>query len=192
MELAPVPGSARAARGFVARTLASWGDAELVDEAALLVSELVTNAIVHARTPVELAIDDRGSRAVLRVEVGDTGAGLPARREVGPDALSGRGLAIVAALATSWGVDVTDAGKVVWFELTNVKPADDQTGEDQPTDDVPADDVPTDDVAADDVPADGQAVDQGDGSPGGGRIDGPAVRLDVTDGSADTDQRRRN
>jgi anti-sigma regulatory factor (Ser/Thr protein kinase) len=90
--------------------------AELVEAASLLVSELVTNAIVHARTDVELRLlaDDR----MLRAEVTDRNPTLPTRRRPTSLTGTGRGLELIDDLASRWGVLLSDAGKTVWFEIT--------------------------------------------------------------------------
>ncbi|HEX2851034.1 MAG TPA: ATP-binding protein [Acidimicrobiales bacterium] len=109
--------SAAAARRFVAQALEIDGvDHEVVDLAELLTSEIVTNAVVHAAGPAEVGVDRVGD--AVRVEVVDAASALPDLRHVAPDAASGRGLAIVDALATRWGVQPRGtSGKVVWFEL---------------------------------------------------------------------------
>ena len=113
--LAPEPQSAGAGRRFVRATLAQWARDDLIDISCLLVSELVTNAVLHARTEVALVVSL--AHDVLRVEVRDAGAGEPAVRHYHLDATTGRGLALVASLATRWGVDDAEPGKSVWFEL---------------------------------------------------------------------------
>lgn len=115
LALEPVPGSAAAARRFVADTLGGWGCDALVETARLLVSELVTNAVLHARTAMTLVVGLR--RGGVRVEVHDGSPGSPVLREYGDDAMTGRGLALVAELSARWGVDRDRDGKSVWFEL---------------------------------------------------------------------------
>lgn len=102
------------ARTFLAEALDAFSD-EVVLMAQLLASELVTNAVLHARTPLVLGIELQGPR--LRVTVEDGSAGLPARRHSGADATQGRGLVLVESLASAWGCDPTQSGKRVWFEL---------------------------------------------------------------------------
>jgi serine phosphatase RsbU (regulator of sigma subunit)/anti-sigma regulatory factor (Ser/Thr protein kinase) len=109
------------ARWFVRDVLDEWGLAELKDPATLAVSELVTNAVVHAgtRATVALAVVD----GALRLEVTDfhTDRALPLQTEMpAHDAESGRGLLITSALAPSWGVEYTRSSKSVWlsFALT--------------------------------------------------------------------------
>jgi anti-sigma regulatory factor (Ser/Thr protein kinase) len=110
------PDAARAARHFVADALRRWGHAgSLLEDAQLAVSELATNAVVHARTPFSVAARVQGSG--IRLSVRDASAARPTLRDGGQLAPSGRGLRIVAALASNWGVDVDADGKTVWAEL---------------------------------------------------------------------------
>jgi anti-sigma regulatory factor (Ser/Thr protein kinase) len=117
--LAPVPASAREARWFVGRVLAEWGDTQLVEAAALLVSELVTNAVTHAGSEVHVVVGRGGRYAVLRVEVGDFSSTPPTVGGFDLEAMSGRGLALVEALSHRWGVETHGSGKRVWFELAD-------------------------------------------------------------------------
>jgi DNA-binding NarL/FixJ family response regulator len=110
------PGAPGAARRFVGETLRRWDCADALGTISLLVSELVTNAILHARSMPEIAVVL--GRDHIRVEVADTSDVLPVARVVGPHDTSGRGLAIIEELATTWGVTPVDGpGKVVWFEV---------------------------------------------------------------------------
>ncbi len=111
------PTSSRAARRFVTKALVSWRCETAAQDTSLLVSELVTNAIVHARTPLDLIV--RRSRGCIRVEVYDAGYGVPEPGFVRPDAPNGRGLRLVQAVATRWGVDDRMPGKSVWFEVAS-------------------------------------------------------------------------
>ena len=104
-----------AARRFTGSTLSTWGLDAHGDVAELLVSELVTNAINHGRTTCLLELT--ATPTVLRAAVADDGEGAPRLRYAGPEDESGRGLAIVDALASRWGVEPTSSGKVVWFEI---------------------------------------------------------------------------
>jgi anti-sigma regulatory factor (Ser/Thr protein kinase) len=101
----------------VADTLRSWHvPNDVADDAVLLVSELVTNALLHARSApvVELEHDD----VLLRCVVVDHSSVVPRRRRYATDAVTGRGIALVETLASRWGVDVdSGSGKRVWFEL---------------------------------------------------------------------------
>jgi len=116
LDLAPNPASVGEARRFTVDTLRRWGRDDLTTSGALLVTELVTNAILHARTMVQVILE-RGADFV-RVEVRDGSPIRPALRNHGLDATTGRGLALVSQLADSWGVDVEEGGKVVWARLT--------------------------------------------------------------------------
>jgi anti-sigma regulatory factor (Ser/Thr protein kinase) len=107
--------SAGAARRFVAGVLDGWHLDSLQDSAALLVSELVTNAVVHAHSEVELAVHLRPGR--VRIEVVDTAREHVRRRDAKDDEQSGRGMALIEALAVAWGIDSLLAGKSVWFEM---------------------------------------------------------------------------
>jgi anti-sigma regulatory factor (Ser/Thr protein kinase) len=105
------------ARVFVADTLEQWGLPALVDAATLLTSELVTNAVRHAGTGMELAIS-RSDGGVVRVAVTDRAPAVDVHlRRSGNDAEGGRGLFLVEQLATGWGSAVHDNAKTVWFEL---------------------------------------------------------------------------
>jgi anti-sigma regulatory factor (Ser/Thr protein kinase) len=122
LELPATPAAAGVARLFVRCLCEEWGVGGVAEVAELLSSELVTNAVLHAHTSVELcaAWQDDGA---LRVEVFDSAADAqvtPAHRNADPAAESGRGLAIVANLASSWGVDAVGGGKSVWFTLSAI------------------------------------------------------------------------
>lgn len=112
---APTPSSARVARRFVADVLTGWGRAELVDTTALVVGELVGNAIRHggSRYRVTVSCDETG----LRVEVTDLSSSVPEVRPDTQEGTGGRGLHLVEALSRRWGTDVHDDGKTVWAEI---------------------------------------------------------------------------
>jgi len=113
--LASDPASARAARQHVARVLEAGPLSDLVDTASLLVSEIVTNALLHAGTEIELSCTvERGS---LCVQVRDSSTVAPSPRHYETAAMTGRGLGMVELLATEWGVDADERGKTVWFLL---------------------------------------------------------------------------
>lgn len=109
------PQSAASARRFIDETLRRWQCDELFDVVGLLTSELVTNAILHAHSEIELSV--RLTPNSVRIDVADHSDRLPAPREAAEEDTSGRGLGLVEALATSWGVDERPGGKSVWFEL---------------------------------------------------------------------------
>jgi len=117
------PRSVAEARRFARAQLASWDAPELVDSAALVVSELVTNAVVHTgtTTTVELRLDAHA----LRVDVEDQhpGRGLPTGvHRPAEDAEGGRGLMITSALASSWGVEYNPRSKRVWVVCDRDRP----------------------------------------------------------------------
>ena len=92
---------------------------EMLDDALLLISELVTNSVLHGGPPIVLAVDCDGSG--LHVRVRDGGPTMPVPRSADAAAESGRGMSLVDLLSSTWGVEpVADAhgpGKEVWFEL---------------------------------------------------------------------------
>lgn len=120
--LRPEPQSAGRARAWVRERLTSMGHPELVDSATLATSELVTNAVLHARTGITVAVHAEGDE--VRIEVADTSAGrlqlgLAAGTPEGTLTTVGNGLQIISALARRWGVRERGpggaAGKTVWF-----------------------------------------------------------------------------
>lgn len=132
MALPHAVSSVPAARRFVAAALQAWGREESSPDAELLVSELATNCTLHARTEfqVRVVLDPSGC---LRLEVSDRSPRPPRQRTFGVDASTGRGLHLVAALSSDWGVHLREDGKTVWALL--------RPGEDDPeggTDDVDA------------------------------------------------------
>jgi anti-sigma regulatory factor (Ser/Thr protein kinase) len=117
LRLRPEPTSARAARRFVASTLARWEWHGSLDDVVLLTSELVANGVTHAVSPLTLTVTGDAGR--VRVALTDQSSARPVVRSLQPEAERGRGLALVAALARRWGVERADAdGKVVWFEVS--------------------------------------------------------------------------
>jgi anti-sigma regulatory factor (Ser/Thr protein kinase) len=88
----------------------------VVDVALVLVSELVTNAVIHGRSSPRLHVETADSGA-LYVGVGDDNSRYPVVLDEDEDAISGRGLRLLEALASRWGVCPDPPGKVVWFEL---------------------------------------------------------------------------
>ena len=104
------------ARRFVTDTLVAWSRTDLVDDAAVIITELATNAVLHARTGFTVTISCRVDGAI-RVSVRDASLLPPRLRRPALFDGSGRGLALVAAIATGWGIDVLADGKVVWAQL---------------------------------------------------------------------------
>jgi two-component sensor histidine kinase len=126
-----VPHHARGARLARHRMTAELTDAvgpELLADVIAVVGELVGNAIRHARplpgdvVRVAWRVRLEGSRRTVEIRVTDGGGDpeMPRERTVGPEAVDGRGLAIVAALADRWGVDRDGLGQSVWAELSSV------------------------------------------------------------------------
>ena len=111
----PEPASVRDARRFVGERLPELGFDDATFVAELLVSELVTNAVLHARTGIRVVLHTDG--AALRVSVFDENPRVPVYEACPAEATSGRGLSLVEGLAGAWGVDRLQDGKVVWFEL---------------------------------------------------------------------------
>lgn len=109
----------RAARAFLSDALVAWDQERHADTAALLVSELVTNAIVHGQSDVRLRVTMLES--TIRVEVNDHSADVPQLVASSPSEPGGYGLPLVNSLADEWGYELVDGdGKRVWFELHGV------------------------------------------------------------------------
>ncbi|MEW1922836.1 SpoIIE family protein phosphatase [Streptomyces sp. NPDC088360] len=107
------------ARRHVRELLHDWAVADQVDSAVLMVSEMITNVLVHTDGDALLVaevIGEPGSRR-LRAEVSDGSDDLPHKRHPGELASSGRGLVLMELLADEWGVDPRGEGKSIWFEL---------------------------------------------------------------------------
>jgi hypothetical protein len=131
LDCSPEPSSVRTARRFVVEKLQEWRCEELVDRAALVTSELATNAVVHTGMPYSVLVERQGDG--VRVEVADAIREMPphpaAIRQVGTADRLGNGhrvdanrlfsgLGLVDAVATRWGSDaLPSGGKVVWFEI---------------------------------------------------------------------------
>jgi PAS domain S-box-containing protein len=113
--LAAEPLSAAVARRHVRAVLDEAGAAGLVDQAQLLVSEVVTNAVLHSRGPIGLSVV--AAEYWVSIEVSDGSSSVPSPRHYDDQATTGRGLEIVEFVATRWGVAQETGGKVVWFEL---------------------------------------------------------------------------
>ncbi|MFJ4523692.1 SpoIIE family protein phosphatase [Streptomyces sp. NPDC088810] len=107
------------ARQQLRELLHDWASADQLDSAVLLVSEMITNVLVHTDTDALLLaeVTGEGTGRRLRVEVFDTGDDLPHKRRPGELASSGRGLMLIELLADAWGVHPRGEGKSIWFEL---------------------------------------------------------------------------
>jgi anti-sigma regulatory factor (Ser/Thr protein kinase) len=107
------PDEVAATREFVGECTQSWG----IDgtDVVLMASELATNVVLHGRT--EFRVTMRSDGHVLRLEVDDRDPHAVVPRPASPEATSGRGLALIVALADEWGVECRDDGKCVWVEI---------------------------------------------------------------------------
>jgi hypothetical protein len=110
------PDSIRAARHFAHKVFGDWGLDGHAEAGLLIVSELATNAVVHARSDFEVRLLYAGS--AVRISVRDASPALPEPRPFSADSISGRGLAIVTAFSSRWGSQNYAGGKEVWAELT--------------------------------------------------------------------------
>jgi anti-sigma regulatory factor (Ser/Thr protein kinase) len=119
MDLPASPSSVHAARHFVRRTLHDWSRSKIIEPAALMTSELVTNAVQYSRTDPDggttIAVRVLATRRGVRIEVDDDSTAPPVPREATDE--GGRGLAIVDTMSTMWGTHANQSGKTVWFEL---------------------------------------------------------------------------
>jgi hypothetical protein len=116
IELRPGPSSPALARRFLNERSEAWSLPEPVGEQLVLVgSELVTNAVLHARTQLTLTLELQADR--VRVSVRDHSSAPVALRHYRPDALTGRGLGVIATVSRAWGVEPARGGKVIWAEL---------------------------------------------------------------------------
>ena len=116
VDIAADPVQVRVAREFVTRRCTEWGCADASDEAAVIVSELVTNAIIHAQTSCRVCV--RRSPGVVRIEVTDSSELSPDPRLADDEDEHGRGLLLVSVMAVAWGVaPAPEGGKLVWAEL---------------------------------------------------------------------------
>ncbi|HEU5161481.1 MAG TPA: ATP-binding protein [Streptosporangiaceae bacterium] len=119
--LEPTARAARDARGFVAEALAEFGHADLVEDATLIASELVTNSITHTpKHPIWVGIWRTG--AFLDLEVWDCSTEPPVYLDPNYLAEGGRGLHIVQQLGAACGYTIFDHGKVVWAILKFTSP----------------------------------------------------------------------
>lgn len=115
LALDPVPLAVPTARALLREVVAGTPFARRLDDGELALSELVTNAVLHGREPIDLCVRVDGD--VLRVEVRDANPVSPSFSMLDPTAVTGRGLMLISSAADRWGVDPEPDGKVVWFEL---------------------------------------------------------------------------
>jgi anti-sigma regulatory factor (Ser/Thr protein kinase) len=118
LRLPPVPEAATRARHWVSGLCERWSCEPMADDAALLVTELATNAVLHART--DIVVTATFEPPVLTVTVADTQPSTTPLPLEFDDPEHGRGLHIVQALADDWGVRSETWGKTVWFTLGTV------------------------------------------------------------------------
>ena len=134
--LAADPRSVPEARRFISRALRELAREAVEWDAHLIITELTTNAVLHARTAMQITVTTCGEGA--RLEVVDHSPAIPRMRAYGQESTTGRGLRLVAHLAAGWGVQPVPAGKLIWVEL--VPPAQDGPGRsDETSDDVDLD-----------------------------------------------------
>jgi anti-sigma regulatory factor (Ser/Thr protein kinase) len=115
------PSSAGAARRFVAAHVADAHLSDISGTAELLISELVTNSLLHARTPMRVEVHT--SEDTIRIAVHDECRVLGSRKPYAADAATGRGFVLLDSLADAWGTERTDWGKVTWCTLSLPAPA---------------------------------------------------------------------
>jgi anti-sigma regulatory factor (Ser/Thr protein kinase) len=101
--------------GKARRWIASEAPETDVEVAKLLITELATNALLHARSPFSVSVD--AARDHVTLGVSDDSPSVPRVSDPDPDDVGGRGLVLVAALALRWGVEPVAGGKRVWFDL---------------------------------------------------------------------------
>lgn len=115
LQLEAVNESVGRARRFVADALGASTSAAARENVLLVVSELVTNAVIHAGTTLRVRV--RAGEDRIRLEVEDGSAKAPRRKHYGVESGTGRGMALVDAVARAWGWTPTDGGKIVWAEV---------------------------------------------------------------------------
>jgi hypothetical protein len=134
LHLGPVPEASSQARRFVREALVMLGAEGFVDSAELGVSELVTNACLHARTAITVALTV-SKNGQVRIEVSDDSPRQPAEQKLGAMATTGRGLRLLSAFG-SWGIDDPidgRIGKTIWFQPMSVnEPAGSRAVDDWP------------------------------------------------------------
>jgi anti-sigma regulatory factor (Ser/Thr protein kinase) len=127
-----VAASVPAARRFVMQAMTDLGAGRACDDAVSLVSELATNAVLHAHSEFTINVTRLGE--TVRIRVYDLSPVLPRPRTYGADSTTGRGLRLIATIASDWGVDRQGPGKSIWFDLPahterEIAPWDEKTTE---------------------------------------------------------------
>ncbi|HET9769759.1 MAG TPA: response regulator, partial [Acidimicrobiia bacterium] len=116
LEVGPAVSDVGLARRFLVTHCERWGCTDVLEDAQLVVSELVTNALLHAGSRCELAMAFRNGW--LRIEIRDPGSGGPEVQAADSESEHGRGLLLVSAMTNAWGMEPLEpTGKVVWAEL---------------------------------------------------------------------------
>lgn len=123
IELESDPALVGVARHFVDQTVVEWELDPIREDARLIATELVSNAVLHARTEFRLTLKSNGFD-FLRIEVRDENTRMPSPAGTPQDATSGRGLEVVTAIAASWGTQRDGDGKVVWAEIGQTRTSD--------------------------------------------------------------------
>ncbi|MDI5971567.1 serine/threonine-protein phosphatase [Streptomyces sp. SL13] len=151
----------RRARQFLREWLHSVELTDLTQDAELLASEVVTNALVHGDSDVDIHVRRYPERVRIEVRDSDPHLALPAAALAEDEAEGGRGLIIVSAMASAWGNSPSGRGKTVWFELPTpdgdeprTPPPDGRTPDGRPPEDRPPEDRPPEDLVADGRPVD--------------------------------------
>jgi anti-sigma regulatory factor (Ser/Thr protein kinase) len=116
VELEPNHAAVPVGREFVTAWVERWGFDQLSGDASLLTSEMLSNAVIHARTPIELRVHQLAEGVRIEVRDGAEYGIVPPRKGEGPQA-RGLGLRVVAKLASRWGIDPVPDGKTVWAEI---------------------------------------------------------------------------
>ena len=130
VDLPPSSDSARAARLAVTDLLHELGRTDLIDDATLIATELVANAVMHARTVMSLSVDSAG--AGVRVTVSDSCDILPRWTPASTTATAGRGLMLVERLSSRWACEpLPDGGKAVWAEIDAASTCPDDSSPDE-------------------------------------------------------------
>lgn len=121
LDLRPVAASVPLARHVTLDVLRGWRSPHDLDDAALLVSELVSNVVDHAQEEAVLTLELALAEGWLRISVADGSSVRPVVRELSQERPRGRGLQLVEAIADRWGAEDHHGGKRIWFELAPLR-----------------------------------------------------------------------